>query len=44
MFDPNSDGCEGDCGEEVSCELVVACGDTPEVFEFVEEPFDEESY
>ena len=41
MFDENSYGCESDSGKEVSCEFVVTCGDTSEVFEFVEEPFDE---
>ncbi len=41
MFDENSYGCECDGGKEVSCEFVVACGNTSEVFEFVEEPLDE---
>jgi hypothetical protein len=29
------------CGEEVSCEFIVSCGDCPEMFEFVEEALDE---
>ncbi len=41
MSDPESHGSEGDCSEEVPCELVVARGDAPEVFEFVEEALDE---
>ena len=41
MSDDNSDGSECDGGKEVSCEFVVACGDTSEVFEFVEKPLDE---
>ena len=41
MSEQNSNGCESDGGEEVSGELVVSRGDAPEVFEFVEEPFDE---
>jgi hypothetical protein len=31
-------------GEEVACELVVACGDGSEVLELVEEPFDEVAF
>ena len=34
-------GDELDCGEEVLSGLVVAGGDSSELFEFVEEPFDE---
>ena len=30
-----------DCGEECIGELVVACGYCAEVFDYVEEPFDE---
>ena len=41
MPDPEPCGNQRDGGEEVSCELVVAGGDTAEVFEFVEETFDE---
>jgi len=41
MPDPESRGCYGDCGEEVSRELVVARGDTSEVLELVEEALDE---
>ena len=41
MSDPETGGGEGDGGEEVSCELVVARGDASEVFELVEEAFDE---
>ena len=41
MSDPETGGCESDGCEEVSCELVVARGDAPEVFELVEEAFDE---
>ncbi len=40
-FDPEVDGGEGDCGVEVSCELVMAGRDASEVLEFVEEAFDE---
>ena len=40
MFNPQSNGGKGERGEEVSRELVEACGDAPEVFEFVEEPLD----
>lgn len=40
MFDPETNGGECECGEEVSGELVEAGGDAPEVFEFVEEPLD----
>ncbi len=32
---------KGDCGEEVSCELVISGGDSPDVLEFVEEALDE---
>lgn len=41
MSEPESRGRESDGGEEVSCELVVACGDASEVLELVEEAFDE---
>ena len=41
MSDPESDGSECDCGEEVSCELVVSGGDGSEVLELVEEALDE---
>ncbi len=30
-------------GEEVVVSLIVSCGDCPEVFEFVKEPFDKVS-
>ncbi|MFO1153250.1 MAG: alcohol dehydrogenase catalytic domain-containing protein [Rhodospirillales bacterium] len=40
MSEPESDGSEGDGGEEVAGEFVVAGGDTSEVFELVEEAFD----
>lgn len=39
--DPYSNGGESEGSEEVSCEFVVASGDGAEVFEFVEEAFDE---
>lgn len=41
MSDPQSDGREGYCGEEVPGEFVVARCDGAEVLEFVEEAFDE---
>jgi hypothetical protein len=41
MAEPEADGSEGDGGEEVAGEFVVAGGDPSEVFEFVEEAFDE---
>jgi hypothetical protein len=41
MSEPQSNGCDGDGGEEVSSELVVTGGDASEVFEFVEEALDE---
>ena len=41
MLEPESGGCQGNGCEEVSGELVVARGDAAEVFEFVEEAFDE---
>ena len=41
MSDPESNGCESDSSEEVSCEFVVSCGDTSEMFDLVEEAFDE---
>ena len=41
MSEPEASGSEGDCREEVSGELVVACGDAAEVFELVEEALDE---
>ena len=41
MPDPESGGREGDCGDEVSGELVIAGCDGSEVFETVEEAFDE---
>ena len=41
MPDPEAYGSQRQGGEEVSCELVEACGDAAEVFELVEEPFDE---
>jgi len=37
-------GDELDCGEEVSGGFVVARGDSSELFEFVEEPFDEVAF
>ncbi len=40
-FDPEADAGEGDCGEEVSCKLVMAGRDASEVLELVEEAFDE---
>ncbi len=40
-FDPEADAGKGDCGEEVSCELVMAGRDASEVLELVEEAFDE---
>ena len=40
-FDPEADAGKGDCGEEVSCELVMAGRDASEVLELVEETFDE---
>ena len=40
-FDPEVDAGKGDCGEEVSCELVIAGRDASEVFEPVEETFNE---
>ncbi len=40
-FDPDADAGKGDCGEEVSCELVMAGRDASEVFELVEETFHE---
>jgi hypothetical protein len=33
-----------DASEEISCELVVACGDCTEVLEYVEEPLDEVAF
>lgn len=41
MFDPEAGCGEGDGGEEVPSELVIARGDGAEVFEFVEEALDE---
>ncbi len=41
MPEPETGGCQGDGGEGVSDELVVARGDGAEVFEFVEEALDE---
>ncbi len=41
MSEPNSNGCESDGGEEVSGELALSRGDASDVFEVVEEPFDE---
>ncbi len=41
MVDAEPYGSEGDGGEEVSRELVIARGDAPEVLEPVEEAFDE---
>lgn len=41
MSDPEPNGSQGDCREEVAGELVVARGDAPEVLEFVEEALDE---
>ncbi len=41
MSDPETKRGEGYGGEEVSGELVVARGDAAEVFEFIEEAFDE---
>lgn len=35
------EGCECDGGEEVSCELVVACGDPSKVLQAAEGVFDE---
>ncbi len=40
-FDPEANGGKGDCGEEVSCKLVIAGRDAPEVLELVEETFHE---
>ena len=40
-FDPEADAGEGDCGEEVSCELVMADRDASKVLELVEETFHE---
>ena len=40
-FDPEADAGKGDCGEQVSCELVIAGRDASEVFELVEEAFHE---
>ena len=40
-FDPEADAGKGDCGEEVSCKLVMAGRDASEVLELVEEAFDE---
>ncbi len=34
-FDPEADAGEGDCGEEVSCKLVMAGRDASEVFELL---------
>ena len=41
MSNPESCGSESDGGEEVCGELVIAGGDSSEVFEFVEEALDE---
>ena len=41
MVEPDAGASESDGGEEVSCELVIAGGDAPEVLEFVEEALDE---
>src|SRR5579859_8256217 len=41
MPDPEPNGSQGNGREEVSCELVVARGDAPEVLELVEEALDE---
>jgi len=41
MPEPEPDGSEQDGGEVVSREFVVARGDTSEVFDFVEEAFDQ---
>ena len=41
MPEPEPNGSESDGCEEVSGELVVARGDSPEVFEFIEEALDE---
>jgi hypothetical protein len=43
MPDPEANGTQGNCREEVAGEFVVACGDAPEVLEFVEEALDEVS-
>ena len=40
-FDPEADAGKGDCGEKVSCELVIVGRDASEVLELVEETFDE---
>ena len=40
-FDPEADAGKGNGREEVSCELVIAGRDAPEVLELVEETFDE---
>ncbi len=40
-FDPETDAGKGDCGEQVSCELVMAGRDASEVLELVEEAFHE---
>ena len=41
-FDPEADAGKGDCGEEVSCKLVMAGRDASEVLELVEEAFDDD--
>ena len=43
LIKAEADACasKGDCSEEVSCELVISGGDSPEVLEFVEETLDE---
>jgi hypothetical protein len=41
MSEADADRREDDSGEEVSGELVVACGDPTQMLEFVEEAFDE---
>ncbi len=40
-FDPEADAGKGDCGEEVSCQLVMAGRNASEVLELVEETFHE---
>jgi hypothetical protein len=41
MFDSDSNRSEYEGGEEVARELIVACGDTAEMFDLVEEALDE---
>jgi hypothetical protein len=41
MPDPEANGSQGNCGEEVPGELVVTGGDSPEKLELVEEALDQ---